>query len=194
MASGDEKAASKAGHMAAPTTTCSVSNTLANGEPSTHGAVADPPLCCPVCTPNKNRSPVSHKTTQALSNRSVFVHVPPMGHVKLRRIEDMAGRGVHLRATCPKCGHSATFDPHGIARFFMSAGWNTSLDVAPYRFRCAQCGAKPCTLAAIAVDTEMPAIRPLPMQPPPCPPGVDPSAWAMADTRERKRLIERSRN
>lgn len=40
MASGDEKAAPKAGHMAAPTTTCSVSNTLANGEPSTHGAVA----------------------------------------------------------------------------------------------------------------------------------------------------------
>jgi hypothetical protein len=38
MASGD-KAASKAGHMAAPTTTGSVSNTLVNGEPSTHGAM-----------------------------------------------------------------------------------------------------------------------------------------------------------
>ena len=37
MASGDDKAASKAGHMAAPTTKCSAQMTLANGEPSTHG-------------------------------------------------------------------------------------------------------------------------------------------------------------
>ena len=40
MASGDDEAASKAGHMAAPTTKCIAHMPLANGEPSTHGAVA----------------------------------------------------------------------------------------------------------------------------------------------------------
>ena len=43
MASGDDKAASKAGHMAAPTTKCSVQMALANGEPSTHGAAVARP-------------------------------------------------------------------------------------------------------------------------------------------------------
>jgi len=40
MASGDDNAASKAGHMAAPTTKCIAQMPLANGEPSTHGAIA----------------------------------------------------------------------------------------------------------------------------------------------------------
>jgi hypothetical protein len=39
MASGDDKAAAKAGHMAAPTTKCSAQLTLANGVPSTQGAL-----------------------------------------------------------------------------------------------------------------------------------------------------------
>jgi len=39
MASGDDKAASKAGHMAAPTSTCKAQLTLAKGEPSTQGAL-----------------------------------------------------------------------------------------------------------------------------------------------------------
>ena len=38
MARGDDKAATKAGHMAAPTSLAEAFNkTLANGEPSTHG-------------------------------------------------------------------------------------------------------------------------------------------------------------
>jgi hypothetical protein len=38
MASGDEKAASQAGHMAAPTSNANAQLTLAKGEPSTQGA------------------------------------------------------------------------------------------------------------------------------------------------------------
>jgi len=38
MASGDEKAASQAGHMAAPTSNANAHLTLAKGEPSTQGA------------------------------------------------------------------------------------------------------------------------------------------------------------
>jgi hypothetical protein len=38
MASGDEKAASQAGHMAAPTSNANAQVTLAKGEPSTQGA------------------------------------------------------------------------------------------------------------------------------------------------------------
>jgi hypothetical protein len=38
MASGDEKAASQAGHMAAPTSNANAQITLAKGEPSTQGA------------------------------------------------------------------------------------------------------------------------------------------------------------
>jgi hypothetical protein len=117
-----------------------------------------------------------------------------MGLVKLKCIEDLASRGVLLRATCPACGHSATFDPHAIARFFASAGWNTSLDIAPYRFRCAQCDAKPCALSAVAIDMQLPATRPRPMPAPPCPVGIDATAWANADARERKRLVDRSRS
>ena len=38
MARGDDKAATKAGHMAAPTSNAAAQLTLANGEPSTQGA------------------------------------------------------------------------------------------------------------------------------------------------------------
>ena len=38
MASGDDKAAEQAGHMAAPTSNAHAQLTLANGEPSTQGA------------------------------------------------------------------------------------------------------------------------------------------------------------
>jgi hypothetical protein len=38
MASGDDKAASQAGHMAAPTSNANAQLTLAKGEPSTQGA------------------------------------------------------------------------------------------------------------------------------------------------------------
>jgi hypothetical protein len=38
MANGDDKAASQAGHMAAPTSTANAQLTLAKGEPSTQGA------------------------------------------------------------------------------------------------------------------------------------------------------------
>jgi hypothetical protein len=38
MANGDDKAASQAGHMAAPTSTVNAQLTLAKGEPSTQGA------------------------------------------------------------------------------------------------------------------------------------------------------------
>jgi hypothetical protein len=38
MASGHEKAASQAGHMAAPTSNANAQVTLAKGEPSTQGA------------------------------------------------------------------------------------------------------------------------------------------------------------
>jgi hypothetical protein len=45
MASGDDKAASQAGHMAAPTSNADAHLTLANGEPSTHGAKLTFQLC-----------------------------------------------------------------------------------------------------------------------------------------------------
>ncbi|MGZ3234538.1 MAG: hypothetical protein ACXWIW_11805, partial [Croceibacterium sp.] len=45
MASGDDKAASQAGHMAAPTSNADAQLTLANGEPSTHGAKPPFALC-----------------------------------------------------------------------------------------------------------------------------------------------------
>jgi hypothetical protein len=104
-----------------------------------------------------------------------------MGLVKLRRIEDLASRGVLLRATCPVCGDSATFDPHAVARFFAGAGWNTSLDIAPFRVRCAKSDAKPCALSAVAIDMQLPATRPRLMPAPPCPVGIDASAWVNAD-------------
>lgn len=61
MASGDDKAAPKAEHMAAPTSNANAHLTLANGEPSTHGAKRTFPtgLPFPVCTLLPPCSPAS---------------------------------------------------------------------------------------------------------------------------------------
>ena len=92
-----------------------------------------------------------------------------MGVVRLNRLEDMAQWHAELQVTCPRCGNQAMFSAHAMVRWFQMERWNTSLDVAPYRFRCTECGTKPCRLRAKMPEGQMPPERPRPKQAPPCP-------------------------
>ena len=109
-------------------------------------------------------------------------------------MEDMARWRAELRVTCPSCGHAATFDTKAIIAWFRGCRWNTFLDAAPARFRCSECGEKPCKLSAIMPKGEVPPDRPRPMSAPPTPPGIDEEVWVKTTERERRKLVERLRS
>ena len=116
-----------------------------------------------------------------------------MGAVQFRSLDDLAKWRADLRVTCPKCRHEAVFNAGNMIGWFREKRWSTSLDVAPYRFRCSECGNKPCKLSAIMPEGKLPPERPRPKAAATAPTGIDPEAWANADQRERKKLIERLR-
>ena len=79
-----------------------------------------------------------------------------------------------------RCGHSATFDPHGLWWWFQQRGWNNGLTAAMKRFRCRRCAetmghcVRPIRLSLVrGSDTDVQ----LPMPPP----------------REWKRVVKRMR-
>jgi hypothetical protein len=118
-----------------------------------------------------------------------------MGTVQLRTLEDMRKWQADVLVQCRQCGKEARFNAGDIVKWFQACRWSTSLDVAPQRFRCSQCGAKDAVIRAKMPDPKLPETRPRPIDPRTVhtPAGVDPVAWANADLDERKRLIRQAR-
>jgi hypothetical protein len=125
-----------------------------------------------------------------------------MGTVRLRSLHDYARWNAHLRITCNKCGRVATYSAESLIWYFREKGWNASLDIAGTRFRCDNshgrtgCGARDVTIRAEPTGAPLPPDYPRPNQQrnvPACPAGIDADAWAKADERERKRLVQRLR-
>lgn len=116
-----------------------------------------------------------------------------MGTVRLHRLEDLERWSSELRIRCPKCKHEALYLARDMVRLFKSERWNTSLDVAPYRFRCSLCGHKPCKMSGNSIDFDMPEVRPRPKHLQPAPYGLDPEQWAKATDAERKKMLDRLR-
>ena len=116
-----------------------------------------------------------------------------MGTVRLTRLEDLTRWQADLRLSCPNCNHTGLYCAADVVKWFRAQGWNTSLDIAPYRFRCSMCGHKPVKLSAASPDMKLPPERPMPKTAAPCPAGVDPKEWSNADARQQKRLVDRLR-
>jgi hypothetical protein len=70
-----------------------------------------------------------------------------------------------VKPTC-RCGHSATFQPHGLWWLFTQRGWDDTFNAARARFRCRECGAKRGKVEPIRIEavraSEADAVLPLP--------------------------------
>lgn len=118
--------------------------------------------------------------------------------VRIDRFEDMVQWRAWLLVQCNRCGRKAHYDPDMMIRWFKPKGWSTSLQSAGHRFVCEGqhgdrgCGAKNVTLGVVMPEADVPKQRPVPVDRD-APLGVDPEAWAKADTYEKRRLIRKAR-
>ena len=130
-----------------------------------------------------------------LPNRSRCVHTGGMGTVQLRTLEDMRKWQADVLVQCRNCGKEARFNAGDIVKWFHACRWSTSLDVAPQRFRCSECGAKDAVIRAKMPEAKLPSPKPRPMalEDQAAPAGIDPEVWTKADARERKRVLQKAR-
>ena len=108
-------------------------------------------------------------------------------------LSELTGHGGTVRVRCGKCGREARFSAYDLSRWFRITGQRDDWKTIRGKFVCQGCGGRNAE-----VTYELEAPEPPPRPPAPrsadCPPGIDPEAWAAADSRERQRLVRRARN
>jgi len=99
-----------------------------------------------------------------------------------------------------RCGRTAEFCVSDLSAFWKAKKWSPDFGSIHTHFRCTECGRK--AFRAFCLDEKAPDVRPpsRPATPVPQrtslyrPMGIDPEAWARAQTdQERKRLIRQAR-
>lgn len=120
-----------------------------------------------------------------------------MSYRPIRTLLDAANAGLCLQITCGGCGRRAIFRA---SEFRNVCRANTELPNLARRLKCKGlaghvegCGHRGAQILPIdwpPIDPAPPLPKPIAL---PAPAGVDPEAWAMADERERKRLLRNAR-
>ena len=110
-------------------------------------------------------------------------------------LSELVGLGGTVRVKCRKCGRVAQFSAYELARWFKAARIRDDWKTIRSRFVCQGCGQRSADVTYELEAPEPPKPPPVPISADrPAPPGVDPEAWAIADSYERRRLIRRARS
>ena len=108
-------------------------------------------------------------------------------------LSELIGFGGTVRVECKKCRRVARFAAGELSRWFRASNIRDDWKTIRSKFVCQGCG---CRRVDVTYELEAPEPPPLPPAPrtADCPPGIDPDAWAKADSYERKRLVRRARS
>jgi hypothetical protein len=111
-------------------------------------------------------------------------------------LSELVGLGGTVRVKCRKCGREARFSPGSLSQWFRASGGRDDWKTIRTKFVCKGwdgegCGSRNADVTYELEAPELPPRPPLPRDD--CPKGIEPKAWAVADDRERKRLMRQLR-
>lgn len=108
-------------------------------------------------------------------------------------LSELTHHGGTVRVRCRKCGRVAQFSAGELARWFRACRIRDDWKTIRSKFVCQGCGRRNAEVTYELEAPEPPTPPPVPVTAD-CPHGIDPHAWATADSYERKRLIRRARS